>query len=227
MLGRFNPFRKPDQNPIDQFTVDELRAARVKMERNRTKIMDEVKLLEEKKADEFQQGVQQADKRSKRIAAQRIKEAEEQIRQLDQQLAFCEKQLTIISRLEFLKRNRDQLVEMGIDDLLGKMDTGELRSYVDEVSMNGAVSADRLDDLAAMLGNALNAGLTDEEDPEIAELMAQMEMASLQSDELVLPDSFEMEQSDETENRNRFDGNEFDANEFEANELDDESMLAS
>jgi hypothetical protein len=175
----FNFMKKQPKNPVDQFSVDELRAARVRMEHSRDKLLREIKNLESQKTDIFQQGAGTPDARSRRIAAQRIKETEEQIRQLDQQLAFYEKQLQVVSRLEFLKRNRDQMVEMGIDKLLGSMDTGELRKYVEEASLTGAVSMERLDELSNMLGEALNTGLSGETDPEIARLMYEMERASL------------------------------------------------
>ena len=177
----FDFMKRQPKNPLDQFSVDELRSARVRMEFNRDKLLKEIKGLENQKADIFQQGSDTPDMRNRRIAAQRIKETEEQIRQLDQQLAFFEKQLQVVSRLEFLKRNRDQMVEMGIDKLLGSMDTGELRKYVEEVSLNGAVSMERLDELSGMLGEALSAGLVGDEDPEIARLMYEMERASLGS----------------------------------------------
>jgi hypothetical protein len=180
----FNFMKKQPKNPIDQFSVDELRAARVRMERSRDKVLREIKDLENRKAETFQQGADTPDRRGKRIAAQRIKETEEQIRQLDQQLSFYEQQLLVVSRLEFLKRNRDEIVENRIDQLLGKMDTGELRKYVEEVSLNGAVSMERLQELSSMLGEALTAGAGGEEDPEIAHLIEQMELASLHSAEV-------------------------------------------
>ncbi len=71
------------------------------------------------------------------------------------------------------------MVEMGIDKLLGSMDTGELRKYVEEVSLTGAVSMERLDELSSMLGEALSTGMAGESDPEIARLMFEMERASL------------------------------------------------
>lgn len=180
----FNFMKKQPKNPIDQFSVDELRAARVRMERSRDKVLREIKDLENRKAVTFQQGADTPERRGKRIAAQRIKETEEQIRQLDQQLSFYEQQLLVVSRMEFLKRNRDEIVENRIDQLLGKMDTGELRKYVEEVSLNGAVSMERLQELSAMLGDALNSGAAGEEDPEIAHLIEQMELASLHTTDM-------------------------------------------
>ncbi len=183
-MSTWNPFRRQPANPIDQLSVDELRAARVRMEHSRGKVLKEIKGLEERKSAVFQEGVAQPDQRGKRIAAQQIKEIEEQTRQLDQQLNFYSKQLTVVSRMEFLKRNHDQMTEMGIDKLLGKMDTGELRQYVEQSSLNGEVTMERLDELSKMLGEAVNAGGTGDEDPEIADLIAQMEIASLQKSDI-------------------------------------------
>ncbi len=196
-MSTWNPFRRRPVNPIDQLSVDELRAARVRMEHSRTKVLKEIKGLEDRKSEVFQQGVGQPDQRGRRIAAQQIVEIEEQTRQLDQQLAFYSKQLTIVSRLEFLKRNSELMAEMGIDKLLVRMDTGELRSYVEEGALSGEVTNERLDELAAMLGEAVNTNSAREENPEIADLVARMEMASLQQiAPESLPPAVESEPSD-------------------------------
>ena len=177
----FNFMKKQPKNPIEQLTVDELRAARVRMEQSRDKVLKNISDLEGQKARLFQEGAGTPDMRSRRLAAQRIKETEEQIKQLDQQLTFYEKQLQLVSRFEFLKRNSNQAMESGIDKLLGTLDTGEVRKYIEDLTLNGAVNMERLEELSTMLGEALNTGMTGETDPEIARLMVEMERASLSS----------------------------------------------
>lgn len=173
--------KKQPKNPIEQLTVDELRAARVRMEQSRNKVLKDIGDLEGQKARIFQEGAATPDMRSRRLAAQRIKETEEQIKQLDQQLAFYEKQLQLVSRFEFMKRNSNQLMESGIDKLFGKLDTDEVRKYIEDLTLNGAVNMERLEEISNMLGEALNTGMTGETDPEIARLMIEMERASLGS----------------------------------------------
>jgi hypothetical protein len=199
MFEKLNPFKRQPQNPLNQMSVEELRSARIKLEKSRDRVVGEIHKLEQSKQDYFQEGVLQPDKRSKRMAAQRIKEAEEQIRQLDQQLLVFDKQLQIISRFEFIKRNQHQMVESGIDQLLGNMDAGELRAYIDDISVSGAVNIDRLSELSEMLGEALSAGFPEEEDPEIAELIAQMEMAALDQGDTVLKEELPASESSRRE----------------------------
>ncbi|MCB0156595.1 MAG: hypothetical protein KDD83_00565 [Caldilineaceae bacterium] len=197
MFDKF--FKRQPQNSLEQISVDELRTARVKLERTRDRLMVDIRKLEQAKSDYFTDGAAQPDRRSKRMAAQRIKEAEEQIQQLDQQLRYCDKQLQIINRFEFLKRNQAQMVELGIDELLGKMETGDLRKYIDEVNLSGAVNVDRLNELSDMLGEVMSAGFSDE-DPEIARLMEEMELAALaKSDDEFQADALLAEPSDEDE----------------------------
>lgn len=199
MLGKLNPFSKKSKNPLEQLSVDELRMARVKLERSREKTLNRIRELEEQKNVLFEQGVH-ADPRTRLDLARRIKEAEEQIRNLDQQLVFFGKQIQIINRLSFLKENTAQLVELGIDQVLGQMDTGELRHYVDEISLKGAVDSERLTELANMLDEALGAGVTGEEDPEISRLLAEMERAALgEPPQLETPESEQEIAADESE----------------------------
>lgn len=180
MFDKLNPFGHKPKNPLDQLSVDELRAARLKLEKNRERTLDQIRDLEERKAILFEEGVH-SDSRARLDRARRIKEAEEQIHHLDKQLVFFGKQIQIINRLAFLKQNRAQMIELGIDKVLGKMDTGELRSYVDEISLSGAVNGERLDELSQMLEDALGAGSNSSEDPEISRLLEEMERAAMPS----------------------------------------------
>ena len=194
MLDKLNPFNRK-KNPLDQLTEDELRAARLKLEKNRERTLESIQELEDRKAVLFEEGVH-SDPRTRLDRARRIKEIEEQIRHLDQQLVFFGKQIQIINRLSFIKRNRAQIIELGIDKVLGKMDTGELRSYVDEIALSGAVNSERLDELASMLEEALGAELSEGQDPEIARLLEEMERASMPELPTVMDESAPVEPSE-------------------------------
>ncbi|MCL4831444.1 MAG: hypothetical protein KJZ86_03350 [Caldilineaceae bacterium] len=178
MLDKLNPFRK-SKNPLDQLGVDELRAARFKLEKSRERTLEQIRELEDRKGVFFEEGAQAPDSRIRLDRARRIKEAEEQVHHLDQQLVFFGKQIQIINRLAFLKQNRQQMIDLGIDKVLGKMDSGELRGYVDDISLSGAVNSERLEELTSLLEEALGAGITSGEDPEIARLLEEMERASM------------------------------------------------
>jgi len=180
MLDKLNPFNRKPKNPLDHLTADELRAARIKLEKSRERTLDQIRELEVRKGIFFDEGTQ-ADSRVRLDRARRIKETEEQVRHLDQQLVFFGKQIQIINRLAFLKQNRQQMIDLGIDQVLGKMDSGELRDYVDDISLNGAVNSERLEELSKLLEGALGAGLDSEDDPEISRLLEEMERASMPS----------------------------------------------
>lgn len=173
-----NPFKRKPKNPLDQLSVDELRAARLRLERSRERTLNQIRELEAQKAVLFEEGVA-GDSRVRMDRARRIKEVEEQIRHLDQQLVFFGKQVQIINRLRFIKENRAQLMELGIDQVLGKMDSEELRRYVDEISLAGAVNVERLDELAHLLEEALGTDLSGMEDPELSQILAEMERAAM------------------------------------------------
>lgn len=178
MFDKLNPFNRKPKNPLDQLSVDELRAARIKLDKSRERTLEQIRELEVRKGVLFDEGTQ-ADSRVRLDRARRIKETEEQVHHLDQQLVFFGKQIQIINRLAFLKQNRQQMIDLGIDTVLGKMDSGELRGYVDDISLSGAVNSERLEELTSLLEEALGAGITSGEDPEIARLLEEMERASM------------------------------------------------
>jgi hypothetical protein len=194
MLDKLNLFGRK-KNPLDQMAVDELRAARIKLEKSRERTLEHIRELEERKGVLFDEGAQ-ADSRVRLDRARRIKEAEEQVRHLDQQLVFFGRQIQIINRLVFLKQNRQQMIDLGIDKVLGKMDSGELQRYVDGISLSGAVNSERLDELSNLLEEALGAGLGNEEDPEISRILEEMERATMPTMPTINTENPTGEQSD-------------------------------
>jgi|GEM_PF-1874075 len=182
-----NPFNRRPKNPLDQLSLDELREARLRLERSRERTLNQIRELEAQKAVYFEEGVG-GDSRVRLDRARRIKEVEEQIRHLDQQLIFFGKQIQIINRLRFIKENRAQLVDLGIDEVLGGMDSEDLRRYVEEISLSGAVNLERLDDLAKMLEEALGGHFADDADPELSHILAEMERAAM-GEPMALPTS--------------------------------------
>ena len=178
MFDKLNPFNRKPKNPLDHLTADELRAARIKLEKSRERTLEQIRELEVRKGVLFDEGAV-ADSRVRLDRARRIKEAEEQIRHLDQQLVFFGKQIQIINRLVFLKQNRQQMIDLGIDKVLGKMDSGELRGYVDDISLSGAVNIERLEELTDLLEEALGAGFSSDDDPELTRILEEMERAGM------------------------------------------------
>ena len=175
---------KKNQSPLERYTLDELRALRVDREMKRDKLVKDVRVKEEQKAQLFQQGTEQADRRSKRITAQRILDAEEEVKQLDAHLASLELEIRVIGRIEFIKRNATRLAESKLDKVLGAMDTGELVRYLDDMSTVGAVDRTRLEELSQILDEAVNSTFAEGESEDVTRLVEEMERAALQSSQI-------------------------------------------
>lgn len=184
MFDNLNPFKKaPPANPLDGLKEDELRAARKKLEYNRDRTLKQIRDLEAQKARLLEAGAQ-SEMRVRKDMAYQIKDTEEQIRQLDQQRDALAKQIQFISRLSFLKQNSEQVGKLVVDQLMGKVDTGMLRQYIEEISVRGAAGMDRLNELVEMFDQSWASVSGAQDDPELARIMEEMERLSMSS----LPD---------------------------------------
>jgi len=179
MLDRLNPFRKPrPNNPLDALSEDELRAARKKLEISRDRTLRQIRELEQQKLRLLEEGAQ-GDMRVRKDKAYQIKDCEEQIRQLDIQRDAIAKQVLFLNRLNFLQQNSQQVGQLVIDELLGKIDSGKLRNYVEEITVRGAAGSDRLQDLVEMFDQNWNNVAAQGDDPEITRILEEMERLSM------------------------------------------------
>lgn len=184
MFDNLNPFKKaPPANPLDGLKEDELRAARKKLEYNRDRTLKQIRELENQKARLLEAGAQ-SELRVRKDLAYQVKDTEEQIRQLDQQRDALAKQIQFISRLSFLKQNSEQVGKLVVDQLMGKVDTGVLRHYIEEISVRGAAGMDRLNELVEMFDQSWASVSGAQDDPELARIMEEMERMAMAS----LPD---------------------------------------
>lgn len=179
MLDKLNPFKKSQpNNPLEGLTEDDLRTARKKLELERERTLRQIRDLETRKTQLLQEGAQ-SDQRVRRDKAYQVKEADEQILQLDSRRDIIAKQILFINRVSFLKQNSDTVGQLVIDQLLGKLDTSALRTYIEDISVRGAAGGDRLQDIVEMFdqnwGNVSALG----EDPEIARILVEMERISM------------------------------------------------
>jgi len=181
MFDRINPFKKGGSaNALDGLKEDELRAARKKLEFSRDRTLRQIRDLENQKVRLLEAGAQ-SEWRVRKDLAYQVKDAEEQIRQLDHQRDALAKQIQFISRLSFLKQNSGQVGEFVVDQLMGKVDTGQLRNYIEEISVRGTAGADRLNELVEMFDQSWVAVRGMEEDPELSRILEEMERRSIAS----------------------------------------------
>lgn len=192
MLDKLNPFKKPrPSNPLESLSEDELRTGRKKLEFNRDRILRQVREMEAQKTRLMEEGAQH-DLRVRKDKAYQIKAVEEQIQQLDYQLTAISRQIQFLSRLVFLKQNSAQIGQLVIDELLGKLDTSKLRSYIEDITVRGTAGVDRLDELVAMFDQSWIDVAVGGEDQDIARILEEMERMSMPAlpDIKVEPDAF-------------------------------------
>lgn len=179
MLDKLNPFKRTkSSNPLDSLTEDELRTARKKLELARERTLRQIRDLEAQKARLLEEGAH-SDLRGRRDKAHQILDTDEQVRQLDMQHDSVAKEIRFINRLTFLKQNSQQVGELVIDELLGKLDSGKLRNYIEEITIRGSAGSDRLDNLVDMFDQSWDQVVTPDGDPKLAQILELMEQMSM------------------------------------------------
>lgn len=143
VLGRL--FGK--KRTLDDVTLDELRYEKIRLEQEEAKLARKVEELENQKQQLFLKGKDEPSERKRRIIATQIKEQDVQARNLDRQLQFCSRQLRIINGLIQVKENQALLSKAGLSRIIGTMDIGELRKYVERASVEGAFQLDRFQEI--------------------------------------------------------------------------------
>lgn len=172
LKGLFNRKRS-----IDAITVDELRREKIRMEQEEAKLSRQVEELEKQKQQVFLKGKDEASERQMRILATKIKELDVQAANLDKTMRFISKQLRIVNGFIQIKENKRLLEQVGIANLISRIDMDTLQKYVDDASVEGAFRMDKFQKILGTVEDGESIVSAVDEDKDILEIMRAMQEA--------------------------------------------------
>lgn len=167
---------------IEDITIDQLSREQVRLEQEKKRILSEIRQIESTKRKLFEEGVKNASERERLAIAREIKSLDMKAQNKDHMLQAIEKQRQIIDGLAMIKERTRMLSESGLAGVVGNIDLGDLITYVDRASVDGEFQMKKFDEIIRTLGQVQDLAPQSGEDPDVLEIMKQMEAASAASD---------------------------------------------
>lgn len=152
--------------------LDELRKARVQLEREQSRVLRQIDDIEEQKATLDARGRAERSVRKQKLLAQQMLQLEAQAKHHDRNLALFSKQLRIVDGFVFLKENQRMWANTPLGSVLSSMDAADLQAYVDEATIDGSFQLDKLNQLLGVFEEEEALFKPDEEDERIADIVS-------------------------------------------------------
>jgi len=173
------------QETLEDLDIDELRKARVQLEREQARVLRQIDDIEKQKAGLDAQGRKERSVRRQKLLAQQMLGLESQAKHHDRNLAFFSKQMRIVDGFIFLKENHRVLSNTPLGKIINQMNTSELQAYVDQASSEGTIQLDKLNQLLGVFEEDEELFKPDEEDAKIADIVSGWQQA--QESEATMP----------------------------------------
>jgi len=182
----FDAFKKlfGRKKTIDDLSREDLKGEQIRLEHEEKKVLDRIAKLEREKTQLFAQGKDETSVRQQRILARRIKDADQQIKNLDRTLAFFSQQRRVVTGFLHLKENQALLHEAGVSSAIATIDLQTLQSYITQASVDGEFQMEKFTDIVRSLEETPTLlGEEFEEDEDITAIMQAMQEARVAEEE--------------------------------------------
>lgn len=160
------------QQKLEDLEVEDLRRARIELEREQEKVLRHIDGIEAQKADVDAKGRAERSVRKQKLLAQQILDLETKAKHYDRTLALFSKQQRIVDGLMFLKENKQLLAGTTLGKRISEMNIPELQSYVGEATVDGTVQLEKLQELLGVFELEEELRKPDEEDKQLAGIVA-------------------------------------------------------
>jgi hypothetical protein len=168
----FNP-----KKSLNDLKMDDLLREKIRLGQTEREFVKRVEEIEGKKKALFIQGKDQTSDRQMVILARQIKELDVNARNIDKSLQVVSQQQRSINGFIQLKENEKLLAQSGLSSMLQKVDLQTLQTYVQQASVDGEFSMDKLRQVVGTLEGSDTMPGAAEADSDVAEIVRQMQMA--------------------------------------------------
>jgi hypothetical protein len=132
---------------IEGISTDELRQERIRLEQEENKLGKKIDDLEARKKQMFLQLVNETVERKQRSLADEIKSLDVEASGADRNLRFFSQQRRVINGFIQIKDQKRVMVTHGLISVINKMDLSTLQTYVEDATIEGAFSMEKLADI--------------------------------------------------------------------------------
>ena len=170
--------KQSSKNTLKSLDPEQLRRERIKAEQAENQLNKEIDSLEQQKAEFFNKGVSCPSDRQKKQYARKIKQLESQIKGQERHLSLINRNVSVINGVIQLKENEHLLSKLGMDELINRMDLGELHQWIEEATVEGKFQMEKFEEVLGALSGAEAIYDFDDSDEETDALVAAMNEAA-------------------------------------------------
>lgn len=162
---------------IKDVTVAELETERIRLEEEERRVLTRLEKAEDEKKRLFQQGISEAGKRQKIIFARKMKEVDEQSKELDHRAGRISKQLRVVNRVAAIKRNERKLKESNIWSTISEMSSEELETLLTADVVRDTAEGEKIKALLDVIEADPRATRELDEEEDVLRIVEMMEQA--------------------------------------------------
>lgn len=159
---------------IKNINAEELRKERIGLDNEERRLEKDIRRLNDDDQmilSEYAAASNSGNQHQKRILARKIQDVRSQINTLDQRHSFLTKQMRVVSGLILIKENEAFFKRLGANSKLDSMDMVELQQYVEQATIDGELTSEKLETLATAMNEANAAYCESEADGGLGEFM--------------------------------------------------------
>ena len=178
---------------LNDINVEDVQRGKIRLEHKQNAMMTDLRDMEKQKRLLFEEGVQKASAREQKNLASKIKQLDQRMRIRERYLEGMSSQIQIIDYFLLIKEQEQLNKEMGLESIFGDMEMTELVTYMQKANEDGELNMTMMNNLAKTLYANTYIG-KQEEDPDVLEIMKQMQLAREDHDGAVEDYFVEMEE---------------------------------
>jgi hypothetical protein len=169
---------------LNDVSLDDLRHEKARLEVEERRYTARIEEIEEEKKRLFLEGSNEASATKQLILARKIKDRDDEIKNMNKNLTFFSRQLRVINGFVQLKENQRILQQSGISAIITNVDLQQLQVYVDDATVDGVFHMDKFNDILRTLDQAGHLTTPAAEDKDIMDIVRVMQEtgAALQQD---------------------------------------------
>jgi hypothetical protein len=161
---------------LNDIKVEDVQRGKIRLEHKQNAMMTDLRDMEKQKRLLFEEGVQKASAREQKALASKIKQLDQRMRIRERYLEGMSSQLQIVDYFLLIKEQEQLNKELGLESIFGDMEMTELVAYMQKANEDGELNMTMMNDLAKSLYANTYIGKQDE-DPDVLEIMKQMQLA--------------------------------------------------
>jgi len=181
------------KSTLNDIKMEDAQRGKIKLEHKQNLLLNEIRDIEKQKRALFAEGVQKAGAREQKVLALKIKQLDTRMHNLDHTLEAIYVQLRVIDSFIMIKEQEILNSEMGLQSVFGDKDLNELVELMQKSMIDGELNLTMMKKLIIDVDKHNFMGESFSDDPDVLEIIEQMQRAQEAGEGVIEPYYQEME----------------------------------